>query len=99
MANINRVVQNHQKFKDKIQHHPKLKEVRQTGTIIALEWLNDSKTSYFNNLRDKLYHFFLDRGIILRPLGNILYILPPYCISDDDLHYIYQQIELALEEF
>ncbi|QEK51474.1 adenosylmethionine--8-amino-7-oxononanoate transaminase [Pedobacter aquae] len=99
MANINRVAQNHQQFKDKIQHHPKLKEVRQTGTIIALEWLNDSKTSYFNNLRDKLYHFFLDRGIILRPLGNILYILPPYCISDDDLHYIYQQIELALEEF
>lgn len=99
MANINRVVQNHQQFKQKIQHHPKLKEVRQTGTIIALEWLNDSKTSYFNNLRDKLYHFFLDRGIILRPLGNILYILPPYCISDEDLHYIYQQIELALEEF
>ncbi|MEO6631195.1 MAG: adenosylmethionine--8-amino-7-oxononanoate aminotransferase BioA, partial [Mucilaginibacter sp.] len=67
-------------------------------TIIALEWKTDGNTSYFSTLRDKLYTYFLDAGIILRPLGNIIYILPPYCISNDDLNYIYSKIEQALEE-
>lgn len=96
LKNIERITRKHQEFKLKISHHPKLKEVRQTGTIIALEW-NTAGTSYFNNIRDTLYNFFLEKGIILRPLGNILYIMPPYVISNDDLDYIYQNISLALE--
>ncbi len=98
IENINRIEEQHKQFAQKIKDHPKLKNVRQTGTIIALEWDNDTTTSYFSNLRDKLYTYFLDAGIILRPLGNISYILPPYCISNDDLHYIYSKIEQALEE-
>lgn len=96
LQNIQRIESKHQAFKVQIQNHPKLKEVRQTGTIIALEW-NTEGTSYFNNIRDTLYNFFLQKGILLRPLGNILYIMPPYCISDEDLDYIYQNIILALE--
>jgi adenosylmethionine-8-amino-7-oxononanoate aminotransferase len=96
IKNIQRITKKHQEFKLSIENHPKLKEVRQTGTIIAFEWNTDG-TSYFNNIRDTLYNFFLDRGIILRPLGNILYIMPPYVISDNDLDYIYQNISLALE--
>lgn len=95
LANIQRIEAKHQVFKAEIEHHPKLKNVRQTGTIIALEWNTDG-TSYFNNIRDTLYNFFLDKGIILRPLGNILYIMPPYCISNKDLDYIYHNIKLAL---
>ncbi len=98
LININRIQQKHQAFKQEIESNPKLKNVRQTGTIIALEW--DTKaTSYFNDIRDQLYNFFLEHGIILRPLGNILYIMPPYCISDEDLDYIYSKIRLALKEF
>ena len=96
LANIQRIEAKHKVFKAQIEKHPKLKEVRQTGTIIALEWDTDG-TSYFNNIRDTLYNFFLDKGIILRPLGNILYIMPPYVITDNDLDYIYQNINLALE--
>jgi adenosylmethionine-8-amino-7-oxononanoate aminotransferase len=99
MQNITRIAKQHNEFKEKIQHHPKLKDVRQTGTVLALEWQNNSETSYFSNLRNQLYDFFLDRNIILRPLGNVIYILPPYCISTTDLAYIYTQIELALETF
>lgn len=98
LANIRRIEQKHQVFKQAIENHPKLKNVRQTGTIIAFEW-NTEATSYFSNIRDLLYNFFLEQGIILRPLGNILYILPPYCISDEDLEYIYSKIRLALEQF
>ncbi len=96
--NIERIQQKHQAFKEEIQSHPKLKDVRQTGTIIAMEW-NTEATSYFSDIRDQLYNFFLQEGIILRPLGNILYIMPPYCISDDDLDYIYGKIKLALARF
>ncbi|MHB1179884.1 MAG: aminotransferase class III-fold pyridoxal phosphate-dependent enzyme, partial [Daejeonella sp.] len=74
-------------------------EVRHTGTILALEWKTEEGTSYFNNLRDNLYNFFLEEGIILRPLGNIIYILPPYCITDEQLDYIYLKIEEALNRF
>jgi adenosylmethionine-8-amino-7-oxononanoate aminotransferase len=96
--NINRIAEQHKQFALRIKDHPKLKEVRQTGTIIALEWKTDGTTSYFSTLRDKLYTYFLDAGIILRPLGNIIYILPPYCITNADLNYIYSKIEQALEE-
>ena len=96
--NIERIANNHKQFALKIKDHPKIKTTRQTGTILAMEWKTGSDTSYFNSLRDRLYNYFLDAGIILRPLGNILYILPPYCITDDQLDYIYGKIESALEE-
>jgi adenosylmethionine-8-amino-7-oxononanoate aminotransferase len=96
--NIKRIETMHSGFALKIKDHPKLKTVRQTGTIIAMEWETGSNTSYFSTLRDKLYMYFLEAGIILRPLGNIIYILPPYCITNEDLNYIYAKIEQALQE-
>jgi len=48
-------------------------------------------------MRDKLYHFFLSKGILLRPLGSVLYALPPYCITKDELQLIYDNIILTLE--
>jgi adenosylmethionine-8-amino-7-oxononanoate aminotransferase len=96
--NIARIAASHSRFAEQIRHHPKIKTVRQTGTIIAMEWETGDNTSYFSSLRDKLYHYFLAAGIILRPLGNVLYILPPYCITNTDLDYIYGKIEQALEE-
>jgi len=96
--NISRIEEAHRQFFQKIKHHPKIKTVRQTGTIIAMEWETGNNTSYFSSLRDTLYQYFLDAGIILRPLGNIIYILPPYCITDTELNYIYSKITQALEE-
>jgi len=98
LANITRVVQRHAAFFETIKNHPKVRTIRQTGTIIALEWETGNDTSYLSGLRDQLYNYFLSKGIILRPLGNIIYILPPYVISDEDLTYIYQTIQQALTE-
>jgi adenosylmethionine-8-amino-7-oxononanoate aminotransferase len=96
--NIHRIENAHRKFAAKIKDHPKIKTVRQTGTILAMEWETGSNTSYFSSLRDTLYKYFLDAGIIMRPLGNIIYILPPYCITEAELAYIYSTIEQALKE-
>ncbi len=96
--NIARIVAAHRLFAKKIGNHRKIKEVRQTGTILAMDWETGHDTSYFNALRDTLYNYFLNAGIILRPLGNTLYILPPYCITDEELSYIYDSVLNALNE-
>ena len=85
----------HQNFCQQWQSHPKLKRCESLGTILALEY--NQETSYFQPLRDKLYHFFINKGILLRPLGNVLYILPPYCIQSEELTKIYNQIIFTLE--
>ena len=96
---IQRISRQHQKFAESIAGHPKIKKVKrlqQTGTILAIEWAAEGGTSYFSGLRDQLYTYFLNHHILMRPLGNVIYILPPYCISDADLAYIYQTISDAL---
>jgi adenosylmethionine-8-amino-7-oxononanoate aminotransferase len=98
LQHIKRIEKSHQEFLVRIAGHPKVRTSRQTGTIVVLEWETGTDTSYLSSLRDRLYNYFLDKGIILRPLGNTLYILPPYVISAEDLTYIYQTIEQALQE-
>ena len=67
------------------------------GTILAIEVQTAEGTSYFNNIRDIAYQFFIEKGILIRPLGNVIYLLPPYCISEEDLKYIYGCIEEFLD--
>ena len=96
--NIQRICTRHSDFAALLKAHPKVKEVRQTGTILAIEWQSNEATSYFNETRAQLYAFFLENGILIRPLGNIIYLLPPYCMSDEDLSYIYETIMLFCTE-
>jgi adenosylmethionine-8-amino-7-oxononanoate aminotransferase len=84
----NNIALAHQTFAKSLENHPLVADVRQAGTIIAIELKTDTP-SYHSNLRDVMYNFFLSKKIILRPLGNILYILPPYCITQAELDYIY----------
>jgi adenosylmethionine---8-amino-7-oxononanoate aminotransferase len=98
LLNIKRIAHKHQEFAETLKGHTKLKNVRQAGTILVMEWETGSDTGYLNGLRNQLYLYFLERGIILRPLGNVLYILPPYVISNEDLAYIYQTILQALKD-
>lgn len=86
----------HQEFCNQWRLHPRLKRCEYVGTILVLEYqVNDP--SYFQAMRHHLYHFFLNQGILLRPLGNVLYILPPYCIQADELQFIYTHIIFTLE--
>jgi adenosylmethionine-8-amino-7-oxononanoate aminotransferase len=90
---IDRIGRKHHQFSREMTAHKQLRDVRQRGTILAMELETGNDSSYFNNLRDLIYNFFLEKGILMRPLGNVIYLLPPYCISDDDLDYIYRCIE------
>jgi adenosylmethionine-8-amino-7-oxononanoate aminotransferase len=92
-----RIASAHAAFADSIKNNDQLACIRQCGTILALELKTDNP-SYHHSLRDTIYRFFLERKIILRPLGSIIYILPPYCITNSELNYIYQCIRELLEE-
>lgn len=95
--NIQDIYQSHLGFQQKMQCHPKVKTTRVLGVIFALEIQTEGVQSYYGSLRNTLYNFFIDRGIILRPVGNIIYILPPYITTGEQLEKIYQTIEDALE--
>jgi adenosylmethionine-8-amino-7-oxononanoate aminotransferase len=87
--NIERIALSHTSFKEKIELHPNVLSVRNLGTIIALELKTPEVSGYLNTLSEKIAAYFIAKGILLRPLGNVVYILPPYCISQNDLTYIY----------
>ena len=96
-ANIERVNAKHLAFEQRVQSHPNVVTTRVLGVIFALEIKTESAASYYGNLRNKLYNFFIENGVILRPVGNIVYILPPYVITYDQLEKVYQAVESALE--
>jgi adenosylmethionine-8-amino-7-oxononanoate aminotransferase len=79
-----------------IRSHPSVGDVRQIGTMAAVELKTDDP-GYFSTVRPKLYDFFINRGVLLRPLGNVIYILPPYVISSAELHFIHDRIAEALD--
>jgi adenosylmethionine-8-amino-7-oxononanoate aminotransferase len=70
-------------------------DTRQIGTIAAIELRTDD-AGYLSAMRPKLYRFFLERGVLLRPLGNVVYVLPPYVISPDELHRVWDVIGEAV---
>jgi adenosylmethionine-8-amino-7-oxononanoate aminotransferase len=79
-----------------IKDHPAVGDVRNIGTVAAIE-LRADDAGYMSKLKPTLYEFFMDAGILLRPLGNIIYVLPPYAISAEDLSYIHDRIAESLE--
>ncbi len=71
----------HAAFAPTLRAHPAVAEVRLLGTMLAVELAAGGPTSYFHALRDTLYQTALGRGVLLRPLGNVIYALPPYCVN------------------
>ncbi|MGM0582717.1 MAG: adenosylmethionine--8-amino-7-oxononanoate transaminase [Bacteroidota bacterium] len=96
-SQIEKISQWQKDFHDRILSHPKVLNSRVLGTIFALEIKTNSDTSYVNEVRHKLYPFFLERDILLRPLGNVIYILPPYIIKKEEIELVYNAVEEMLD--
>ena len=84
------IEEEHKKIARQLKSHPKVKEARALGIILALDL--ETKMSRYGKSRDELYQFFMKRGVNLRPLGNTIYTLPPYVITDGQLQKIYDVI-------
>lgn len=71
---------------------------RLSGTIAAVDVVA-TEGGYRSAMGRELKRFFLDRGVLLRPLGNVVYVMPPYCVDEGDLHRAWDAIEEAAARF
>lgn len=98
-ANRSRLHTRHSSFVKKLHAHHMVRNPRVMGTILAFELNTERDTSYFNEARHHLYPYFIEKGLLIRPLGNVIYLIPPYIISDEDLNYTYRTILSFLDEY
>jgi adenosylmethionine-8-amino-7-oxononanoate aminotransferase len=95
---IERISTNNEKFLLEIENHPKIKASRCLGTILAIELDALSESSYFNSIRDEAYHFFLENGLWIRPLGNVIFVNPPYCLTQAEQNRIFAVLKSFLKK-
>lgn len=78
----------------KLAEHPAIVNPRQIGTVTAFE-LASGDNDYLSELAPRLMQHFRERDLLIRPLGNTIYVMPPYCIDDADLDKIYDALQEA----
>ncbi len=80
----------HQQAAKDFENHPMITQVRTMGLVLAMDIQTSFQEYFYNNpVRDVLYQEFISRGILIRPLGNVVYVLPPACITSEQLKRIY----------
>ncbi|MQW89047.1 adenosylmethionine--8-amino-7-oxononanoate transaminase [Sinorhizobium saheli] len=77
---------------------PRFCNMRQAGTIAALD-LAVPVGGYLSDVGPRLRAFFRERRLLIRPLGNVIYLMPPYCVTDADLDRAYDAIDEAASAF
>lgn len=93
VKNINK---SHLENLKRFEENPYVKNVRVLGSILALD-IAIENGGYLSDIAIDLYKFYTQNGVLLRPLGNTVYVMPPYCISQSSLNQIYDTIELSIE--
>jgi adenosylmethionine-8-amino-7-oxononanoate aminotransferase len=86
--------------------HPNVAEVRQTGMILAIELVKNKRTREPYPWQErrglKVYQYALSQGVLLRPLGNVIYFMPPYIVTENELLLIadvaWQGIQQAVKD-
>lgn len=82
----------------RLQGIPNLEKLRITGTIAAMDVITSLDPGYLNQVSLIIREKAIPKGLLLRPLGQVLYLLPPYCITDEELDFVYAGIESILQE-
>ncbi|MGE4411465.1 MAG: adenosylmethionine--8-amino-7-oxononanoate transaminase [Sphingobium sp.] len=80
---------------DRLAHHPAYEKPRRIGAIAAIDLRVGEGAGYLSDVAPTLRAFFLERGLLLRPLGNTVYVMPPYCITAEQIDRIFDAIEEA----
>ena len=89
---IKLISENHLRFISDQKNNLNFSSVKSLGTILSITLSVDENSTYFNSIRDKAYAYFLERGFLIRPLGNVVFVNPPYCIKQNELDEIYEVI-------
>jgi adenosylmethionine-8-amino-7-oxononanoate aminotransferase len=96
LGGIARLSNNMAKHMAQLASFPDFENARQIGAIVAID-MKTHDAGYLSSLAPRLRTFFLERGILLRPLGNTIYVMPPYAIGDSALAKIFGAIAEAGE--
>ncbi|MGJ0428897.1 adenosylmethionine--8-amino-7-oxononanoate transaminase [Methylobacter sp.] len=90
----------------RFNEHPRVAEVRQTGMILAIELVKNKQTREPYPWQERrglrVYQYALSKGVLLRPLGNVIYFMPPYVVTEDEIRLIadvaWAGIQLAVQD-
>ena len=82
---------------ERLARHPKVQRPRLCGTIAAFDLVTDGSQGYLNPTGKILRSLVREYGVLIRPLGDVVYLLPPLCISDAQLDQCYEGIESGLD--
>jgi len=89
--NLASICSNNRNFIEELKKYNNVKNARCLGTIIAFEYISDHY-NYLNNISQVITTYMLQKGIYMRPLGNTIYLMPPYCITMEELHVVYDAV-------
>jgi adenosylmethionine-8-amino-7-oxononanoate aminotransferase len=90
-----RIERAHRACAELLLRYSRVQSPRVKGTILALDLVSDGLKGYRSGIAQQAREFFIERGVLLRPLGDVLYFMPPYCFSDVEL----ARVHAAIEEF
>lgn len=82
--NITSLCEWHASFVEELEQVDSVINVRQLGTILAFEIKTGEGNTYFSDVKAQAYNHFLNEGVLLRPLGNVIFMNPPYCINREE---------------
>jgi adenosylmethionine---8-amino-7-oxononanoate aminotransferase len=88
LRRIGQLSRRHQVFLDTLRSFPVVKNARTLGTILAFE-INTGRDEYINAIGPGITRAALEAGIYLRPLGNTVYVMPPYCMTEKEMDQVY----------
>lgn len=87
-ARRERIMQGHNAFAERLLGCSGVSNIRHKGTVIAWD-IATAERGYTAPIREKIMQYYAERGILIRPLGQTIYLLPPYCITAEELEHLY----------
>jgi len=97
IENIEFISTSNKQFVKQIQQNEKVLQPRSIGTVLAFE-LNSQQNEYLDKIKERVIELSLQEGVLLRPLGNTVYIMPPYCISAEQLKKVYKTLQIIINK-
>jgi adenosylmethionine-8-amino-7-oxononanoate aminotransferase len=91
LQKVNSISEQNIVFAQQLRQLNGIKNVRVLGTILAFE-IAQGSDEYLNNVSSIITRTSLEKGVYIRPLGNTVYIMPPYCITEEELQKVYAVI-------
>lgn len=95
---IQKMESEHHTHLAQLREHPVVDKVRVKGTIAAFDLKTDEESGYLNSIAKQVKTKSHDYGLLIRPLGNTVYLMTPYCITEDELEWVYKKLNELIND-